>query len=105
MKDMWQPLYDAGAELIVNAHQHYYERFEPVDLNGSTDLVRGIREFIVGTGGSEQGPPEYWGTHTELQSVNQYGVIKFTLEPDGLTWGFISTAQRPFHDAGYIKCR
>ena len=49
----WRALYDAGADLIVNGHDHDYERFAPQDPNGNADSGRGIREFVVGTGGAD----------------------------------------------------
>jgi hypothetical protein len=51
VNEFWQVLYDAGAELIVNGHDHDYERFAPQAPNGVADPARGIREFVVGTGG------------------------------------------------------
>jgi len=47
----WQALYDYNAELILNGHDHDYERFAPQDPGGNADPKRGIREFVVGTGG------------------------------------------------------
>ena len=105
-KDMWQPFYNAHAELIMNAHVHEYERFEPVDPNLNTDRVNGMVEIIDGAGGAEQGPPDYWGKHTIIQGYDTYGVLKLTLEPDGVTWQFISIPgpKHYFTDAGYIHC-
>ena len=107
MKDIWQPLYDAHAELMLNAHLHEYERFEPVDADLKTDRANGIIEIIDGTGGAEQGPPDYWGQHTVIQGYDTYGVLKLTLEPDGATWQFISIPgpKHYFTDAGYVHCR
>ena len=63
----WQLLYDAGADLVLNGHDHLYARYAPIrpyfdasDTSvtgvtgtwlGTSDPNRGIREFIVGTGG------------------------------------------------------
>ena len=49
----WDALYAAGADVVVNGHEHDYERFAPQDPAGSEDRARGLREFIVGTGGVE----------------------------------------------------
>ena len=49
----WDALYAAGADLVVNGHDHDYERFAPQDPDGDRDRERGIREFVVGTGGGE----------------------------------------------------
>src|SRR5262249_11918955 len=51
MRDIFRLLYDNNAEIVVNGHDHLYERFAPQDANGRADSARGIREFIVGTGG------------------------------------------------------
>src|SRR5207247_1978169 len=47
----WTMLYAAGAELIVNGHDHDYERFAPQDPSGKEVRPTGIRELVVGTGG------------------------------------------------------
>ena len=52
MRDVWRLLYDAGAELVLNGHEHLYERFAPQDPDGRADPALGIREIIVGTGGA-----------------------------------------------------
>jgi len=49
---LWQALYDFGAEIVISGHDHEYERFAPQTPNGSADPARGIREFVVGTGGA-----------------------------------------------------
>jgi acid phosphatase type 7 len=46
----WSDLYRAGAEVVLNGHDHDYERFAPQDPSGHADPDRGIREFVVGTG-------------------------------------------------------
>ena len=51
MQPIWQALYDAGAEVVLSGHDHHYERFAPQAPDGSSDPQRGIREFVVGTGG------------------------------------------------------
>ena len=48
----WTALYDAGADVVVNGHDHDYERFAPQDPGGRADAARGLREFVVGTGGA-----------------------------------------------------
>ena len=49
----WDDLYQAGAEVVLNGHEHVYERFAPQNPSGQTDSAQGIRQFIVGTGGAE----------------------------------------------------
>src|SRR5215207_143134 len=50
MRPVWQALYDAGTDVVLAGHEHNYERFAPLDPTGATDLERGIRQFVVGTG-------------------------------------------------------
>ena len=45
-------LYDANVDLVINGHDHTYERFAPQDPDGRPDQQRGIRQFIIGTGGA-----------------------------------------------------
>src|SRR5437870_8525795 len=54
MQPIWQALYDADADVVLNGHDHNYERFAPQDPSGHADAARGIREFVVGTGGRGQ---------------------------------------------------
>src|SRR5262249_55485226 len=51
MKPLWQILYTGGADVVINGHDHDYERFAPQDPEGRADASHGIREFVVGTGG------------------------------------------------------
>ncbi len=51
MQPIWQALYAAGVDVVLNGHDHNYERFAPQDATGRADPERGIREFVVGTGG------------------------------------------------------
>ena len=52
MRPIWETLYEAGVDVVLSAHDHHYERFAPQDPNGKPDPERGIRQFIVGTGGT-----------------------------------------------------
>src|ERR1700720_1140414 len=56
VKPLWQALYDANADVVVNGHDHDYERFAPQTPDGTADPARGIREFVVGTGGKNHRP-------------------------------------------------
>ena len=48
---LYQALYDHGADVVLVGHDHHYERFAPQSPSGGRDLARGIRQFLVGTGG------------------------------------------------------
>lgn len=105
MTEVWRVLYEHGVEVVVNGHDHSYERFAPQDPDGNADPAHGIREFVVGTGGGGVYP---FGKKTEPNSeVRQhlsYGVIKFTLHPDRYDWEFITAKGQPFSDKGSAAC-
>jgi acid phosphatase type 7 len=101
---LWEALYDANAELILNGHDHDYERFAPQDPNGKADPKRGVREFVVGTGGKNHrlfGIPK---PNSEVRNNEAYGVLKLTLKATGYNWKFIPEAGKTFTDEGSGSC-
>jgi hypothetical protein len=99
----WQILYDAGADVIVNGHDHDYERFAPQDPNAVEDRVKGIREFVAGTGGTKLRPFEKLAANSELRASISHGVLKFTLHPTSYEWEFVPTSGH-FSDSGSARC-
>ena len=55
LRTLWQDLYDTQADLVLNGHDHDYERFAPQTPSGAEDITAGLREFVVGTGGASHG--------------------------------------------------
>jgi calcineurin-like phosphoesterase family protein len=103
-RPLFQALYDYGADVVLNGHDHNYERFAPQDPAGSLDLARGIREFIVGTGGrghNLQGTPI---PNSEVRNSDSFGVLRLTLHPNGFDWQFAPEAGKTFTDAGNDSC-
>ncbi len=100
----WQILYNAGVDLVLNGHDHDYERFAPQDPNGAADPVRGIREFVVGTGGKGLRPITTTIANSEVHNDNTLGVLKLTLHPSGYDWQFIPVAGKTFTDSGSGMC-
>ena len=104
MKPLWQALYDANAEVVVNGHDHNYERFAPQDPEGRRDAARGIREFVVGTGGKNHRPMALSKPNSESQNADTFGVLKLTLRTGAYDWQFIPEAGKYFADSGTAKC-
>jgi calcineurin-like phosphoesterase family protein len=105
MRPIWEALYAAGAEVVLNGHDHDYERFGPQTPAGEADPSQGIREFVVGTGGKSLYaflPPK---PNSQVRSVDAYGVIKLTLHPDSYEWKFVPVAGKTFTDSGTDQCR
>jgi len=99
----WDMLYQAGAELVLNGHDHDYERFAP--MNPSGDVVRpgGIREIVVGTGGGGTRPFNKTAPHSEFRLTGTYGVIQLTLHPASYDWEFMPTSGS-VSDSGSAPC-
>ncbi len=87
-EDFWEELYDAGADLILAGHDHFYERFAPMDPNGELDTSTGIRSFVVGTGGKSLEGGSIVQPNSEVRNAKTYGVLKLTLHPTSYDWEF-----------------
>lgn len=91
MRDLWRILYQAGVDVVLNGHDHLYERFAPQDPDGRADASRGIRQFTVGTGGAGLYPAAAVRPNSEAR-VSAFGVLKLTLVTDGYEWEFVSVS-------------
>jgi acid phosphatase type 7 len=100
----WDDLYRAGAELVLNGHDHDYERFAPQAPDGRHDPARGIREFVVGTGGANLRAFHAVEPNSEVRHNTNFGVLLLELRPDGYGWRFASTAGGSFSDSGSGTC-
>ena len=105
MKAFWVDLYAARATVVVNGHDHDYERFAPQDPNGKADPLRGIREFVVGTGGKSHRPFAKPLATSEERNADTFGVLKLTLRQKSYEWEFIPVAGKTFRDSGSGNCR
>ena len=104
VQPLWQALYDANADLIISGHDHTYERFKPQTPAGQVDMSRGIREFVVGTGGAGLYAFEHPAPNSEVKNNQTHGVIKLTLYADHYDWKFVPVAGQTFTDAGTGNC-
>ena len=100
----WRVLYDAGADIIVNGHDHDYERFAPQTPAGVADPDRGIREFVVGTGGESLRLFKPAVANSEVRNSSTYGVLRLDLAPGRYAWHFIAVTGRSFSDNGRAAC-
>ncbi|HYO50386.1 MAG TPA: metallophosphoesterase [Chloroflexia bacterium] len=104
IRPLWQTLYDAGAEIIMSGHDHNYQRYAPQDPAGKADPARGIRQFVVGTGGKSLYDIEKPNANREAASDKAYGVLKLTLNATSYEWEFIATERGRFTDSGSGTC-
>jgi acid phosphatase type 7 len=100
----WDDLYRAGAELVLNGHDHDYERFAPQTPQGRADPVRGIREFVLGTGGANLRQFRAVQPNSEVRDNSSLGVLLLELQPSGYSWRFAATSGASFSDSGSGTC-
>ena len=101
---LYTALHEAGVDVVLSGHEHNYERFGRLDPAGQPDPARGIRQFVVGTGGRSHytlGPP---APGSEARNDNTFGVLALTLRVDSYQWQFVPEAGKTFTDAGSGNC-
>ncbi len=105
MGPLAQALYDSGADVVITGHDHDYERFAPQTPAGVLDSARGIRVFVVGTGGASLLP---FGTkvaaNSEVRNNTSFGVLKLVLRAGAYDWVFIPVRGKSFTDSGSGHC-
>jgi acid phosphatase type 7 len=104
VSDFWKDLYDAGADIVLNGHDHDYERFAPQNPLGQADPARGLREWVVGTGGRGHGGFPTIQPNSEVRNAETYGVLKLTLHPSSYDWQFVPESGKTFSDSGSGLC-
>jgi hypothetical protein len=104
MQAIWQALYDAGADVVISGHDHDYERFGPQTPSGLPDPIRGIREFVVGTGGKSLLAFQNNAPNSQVRDNTMFGVLLLMLYDDHYEWEFVPTESGRFRDAGADTC-
>jgi hypothetical protein len=97
-------LYAARADVVLNGHDHDYERFAPQTPTGAADPAGGIREFVVGTGGKNHYAIHGTQPNSEVHDNTTFGVLELRLHPASYDWRFMPEAGRTFTDAGSQSC-
>ncbi len=101
---LWQQLYAAHADVVLDGHDHIYERFDPQDANGLAD-ANGIREFIVGTGGANHTSIAAVAANSVVRDTTTFGVLALTLHSNSYSWVFEPAAGTgTFTDSGSASC-
>ena len=101
---IWRDLNDAGVDVVIAGHDHDYERFAPQTASGERDDKRGIREFVVGTGGAALRLFAQFKRNSEARSSNSFGVLKLTLREESYAWEFVPVDGSGIHDHGEAMC-
>jgi hypothetical protein len=102
---LWQTLYNEGVDVLLVGHDHDYERFVPMDASGQPDPSKGVREFVVGTGGGNLRPFENPPLPTTaVRSFSTWGVLRLSLAPGKYAWRFLPVTPGGFTDSGTGAC-
>jgi hypothetical protein len=112
MQDAWRALHAAGVELVLSGHDHDYERLAPMDADAQPDAARGVRQFVVGTGGAYLTPYLWIHDQSEARSNWRTGVLKLVLKQNSYEWEFLPVEPKtaPEHpqqeasDSGAANC-
>jgi hypothetical protein len=100
---LWADLDQAGAEIVLTAHEHDYERFAPQHIDG-TASARGIREFVVGTGGRMLHAFSTVRANSQVRNNSTWGVLELTLHASSYDWRFAPIVGATFTDSGSSPC-
>jgi hypothetical protein len=103
MHDMFQILDDGGADLVLNGHDHIFERFSPMHADGTIDEARGVRELVVGSGGKSHYALGTTDKGSVVRDNVTAGVLVLELQPTSYQWRFVGIDGR-VHDEGTGTC-
>lgn len=90
--------------MVLTGDEHHYERFGRLDASGGLDEVRGIRHFVVGTGGNRLYALDDPQPSSEARFADGYGVLRFELGTGEYAWRFVGVPGVDFTDAGAEPC-
>lgn len=103
VNNFWNPLMAANAELVLAGHSHIYERFAPMNASATVDTTKGLRSFVVGTGGTSLQMDSTTDGKREFYALKN-GVMKFILTDTAYSWKFIDITGATL-DSGSGTCR
>jgi hypothetical protein len=104
MLQIYTLLYNNNVDVVLDGHDHIYERFAPQNPSGQLDTARGIREFIVGTGGANHTSIATVKPNSEVRNTDTFGALKLTLHSTSYDWQFMPVAGKTFTDSGTTLC-
>ncbi|MGH2980513.1 MAG: metallophosphoesterase family protein, partial [Solirubrobacterales bacterium] len=103
-RGLWKALYRGGADVVLNGHEHIYERFGPQRPSGRLDRRRGVHQFTVGTGGWYLFPIIALAGHSRFAWNGGFGILTMRLRPHSLGWSFLSAPTGASVDHGKLRC-
>ena len=104
LQALWDGLFRAGVDLVLTGHEHNYERFAALNDRGQADPDRGMRQFVVGTGGFGLSAFGRAATGSEVRDSSTFGVLRLVLGDGTYEWQFIAVDGRRVVDSGSDRC-
>ena len=103
-KAFWADLFAAGADIVLNGHEHNYQRYAKQDPSGQP-APNGIREFVVGSGGrGHYALLDVKDANYEAGNATDFGVLKLYLGDNSYTWEFVGVGGAVLDAGGPIPC-
>jgi hypothetical protein len=100
----WQIFYQHGVDVVLTAHAHNYERYARQNPAGGAEPARGIRQFVVGTGGRGLSDPSVTLPNREVQQSSTFGVLRLAFDETSYSWQFHGAGPGTFTDSGSEEC-
>ena len=107
VKPLYRALYDADVDVIINGHDHVYERFGPQDPDAKSDSGRGIRQFVVGSGGFQTYVFAPTRQPNSERAISEWGILALTLRNGSYLWDFTqitASGIKSLADSGSGSC-
>jgi hypothetical protein len=103
VRPLFLELWKARADVVLNGHEHNYERFDPQDAD-SNYRAQGVRQFVIGTGGAPPRPFTSVAKHSKVRYADGLGVLQMKLSPDKYSWKFVPAPGALRADSGSANC-
>ena len=103
VQPLWAQLHAAGVDLVLNGHDHDYERFAPMDASGTEQRPGGMREIVVGTGGTGLREFRSVVANSEFRLTGTWGILRLRLHQANYDWEFVPVTGA-ITDAGSAVC-
>ena len=103
MDEIWKLMDQHNVDVVLNGHDHDYQRFQPLDGNGNPSSD-GMTEIVVGSAG--HGHQSAIKTDPRLLAADftDFGVVRMEFNASGLAYRFVTT-QDATVDSGSVQCR
>jgi len=101
---IWKALYRGGADVVINGHDHLYERFAPQTPGGLLSKQPGVAQFTVGTGGYSLHPFGDLAPNSRFRQNTSFGILAMRLYPDRYAWNFMAVPDGHSLDSGSRPC-